>query len=121
MLRTAIKWTVLPILAIALSTGLDSQTAEAGGFSLSVGGGRGLNIYSGGHPAYRGYRSGFRGGYYPPRGLHHGYRSFYGPTYRGYSSGYRGGYGGYRHGGYRGHFYGAPVRRDFYRGGFYGH
>lgn len=81
MFRTITRMIAIPAIALALCFGGDTKTAEAGGFSLSVGGygGRGLNIYSG-----PGYRSGLYGSNL--------YRSsLYGVPGGRYGVGYRGG------------------------------
>lgn len=101
MFKIVTRMLAIPALAFALSVGADSQTAEAGGFSLSIGGpGRGVSLYSG--PSY-GYRSAYRGGLYNPGIYNPGlYRSAYrGPSvYRSYRP--------------------YPVSRgvDLYRGGY---
>lgn len=104
---------VLPAIAVALVFTAHAPEADAGGFSLSVGGGRGLNVNSF-SPYYGGfgpsYRSGYRGGIgYSPSYRGYGYGS-YRPSYsRGYGYGYGGGSRVYR----------APVRVPSYGVGGY--
>src|SRR6056297_1076192 len=93
-----IKWLCIPALALVLAFTTDTSHADAGGFSLSIGGGGygGFGGY-GGYGMSR-YSSGFRG-YGSPYGYGSGYRSYnrghrafgpivtprYGVGYRGYS------------------------------------
>jgi len=72
----------IPAVAAALFLGMDAPEAEAGGFSLRIGGGRGISINSGYNPYYR---SGFNSFHSVNRGLGYGYGSHYSP----YRSNYR--------------------------------
>jgi hypothetical protein len=82
----------VPVLAVAMVLGGDAPTADAGGFSITIGGGG----YGYGVPSYRGYSSGYRG-YSSHYGSYNNGHRAYGPiVYPGsslrYSSGFRGGY-----------------------------
>ncbi|MEM9825130.1 MAG: hypothetical protein AAF958_01005 [Planctomycetota bacterium] len=90
-MKTLRRILLVPVVAIALALSADTQTADADNFALSVGGGRGLSIATGGFygPSfYRGYRGGFGPGFgyghsrfgVPPVSISRGYRGF-GPTF----------------------------------------
>lgn len=90
-----IKWIGVPVLAIALLTGLDAPKAEAGnGFSLQIGG---FGISTGNY----GYRSSFNRGY---NHRSHGYNSHYGARNFGVRNYGFGNYGAH-HFGHRGSYH----------------
>ncbi|QDT06866.1 hypothetical protein K227x_52870 [Rubripirellula lacrimiformis] len=111
------KWMVAPLLAAGMMFAADTPKADAGGFSISIGGGN-----YGSH-GYRSYRPSYGYGYQSYRPS---YNSYYGhaPSYR--VPVYRRSVGHYdyhpteirRHGN---HYDVTPGHYDYHRGGHYGH
>ncbi|TWU60855.1 hypothetical protein Poly51_11370 [Rubripirellula tenax] len=125
---TLTKWMVAPVLAAGLLFATDTPTANAGGFSISIGNG------GFGNGGYRSYRPSYGGGYYnsyrPSYGTNYGVRYGHVPSYQvpRYSVPlYRSNYGGHYdyhptevvpHGN---HYDVYPGHYDYHRGSHYGH
>lgn len=117
---TLTKWMVAPLLAAGMFFVTDTSTANAGGFSISIGNGG----FGSGYGGYRSYRPSYGGGYYnsyrPSYGAGYGHvPSYQIPRYRSY----RGHYDYHPtqvvpHGN---HYDVYPGHYDYHRGGHHGH